>query len=552
MKVPSIVVAVITLAALCHTAVAAVNTIDAESRITDVTVYEDRAQVTRSVQVQLKTGENEVLFAHLPASVMEDSVRATGKGAVPVQITGLEMKRVYLKEAAEGKVRELKEKMQKLKDADAELSFRLEALTQQREFITSIRMGTTDKISKELLAAKPQPEEWDKVSTFIRRGMDENSGERLEVEVARRENKKEIDALKRELDQLAGGAKEEKSVIVSLESEKGGAFTLDLSYIYGGALWVPVYDARADREKNDVELTYKGAVVQSTGEDWNDVSLSLSTARPSVGGQPGELYPWYISLYPPHRQEMKMARAAAPTMLMEERVEQEGGDYGSGDRLDASVMTATAEKRGQAVLFKIAKRESVPSDGNPHMTTIAVENLKAGFSYTAVPKLNELAFLKARVTNDTSYPFLAGKINVFLGPDFIGSSFMENVATAEKYDLYLGPDEGIKIERVLAERKTDKTFGIRKRGRTALRYTIKVENLLKDSAELTVQDQVPVSRSPEITVTRTEVSPQPVEKPEKEMPGLLEWKLDVKPGEKRTIEFTVSVEYPLGEEPLGL
>jgi len=238
--------------------------------------------------------------------------------------------------------------------------------------------------------------------------------------------------------------------------------------------------------------------------------------------------------------------------VVEEMVEQEGGDYGYGDMMDASVMTATAEKRGQAVLFKIAKRESVPSDGNPHMTTIAVENLKAGFSYTAVPRLNELAFLKARVTNDTSYPFLAGKINVFLGPDFIGPSAMEKVATGEEFDLYLGPDEGIKIERVLAERKTDKTFGIRKKGRSNLRYTIEVENLLEGPAKITVKDQIPVSRAPEIAVSLTDVKPDTVENPEKEMPGLLEWELDLDPKEKETIDFSVSVEYPLGQEPVGL
>ena len=404
------------------------NTVAADSRITEVIVYEDRAQVTRAAKAGLQAGENEVVFKHLPASVMEDSIRASGKGTVPVKITGLEIERVYLRDAAEEKVRGLKERIQKLRDRDTELSYNLAALKEQREFVTSIRMGTTDRISKELLAAKPHPEEWEKVSAFIRRGMDENSGERMKVEAARRENKKEIDALERELAQLSAGAKEEKTVTVSLDAGQDGAFTVDLSYTCSGARWIPIYDARADKKNEDVEITYKGAVIQATGEDWSDVALSLSTARPSAGGRPGELYPWYISIHPPYEMKQTLERefalreAAAPPMLMEGAIDKEA--IGADELMEAAVSTATAEKRGQAVLFKIAKRESVPSDGNPHMTTIAIEKLKAGFSYTAVPRLNELAFLKARVTNDTSYPFLAGKINVFLGPDFIGPSFM--------------------------------------------------------------------------------------------------------------------------------
>ena len=37
----------------------------------------------------------------------------------------------------------------------------------------------------------------------------------------------------------------------------------------------------ADRS---VDLGYFGVINQTTGEDWNKVKLTLSTARPSLGG----------------------------------------------------------------------------------------------------------------------------------------------------------------------------------------------------------------------------------------------------------------------------
>ena len=42
-----------------------------------------------------------------------------------------------------------------------------------------------------------------------------------------------------------------------------------------------------------------GIVQQSTGERWEDVNLSLSTARPSLAAVLPELDPWYLNVYTP-------------------------------------------------------------------------------------------------------------------------------------------------------------------------------------------------------------------------------------------------------------
>ena len=75
--------------------------------------------------------------------------------------------------------------------------------------------------------------------------------------------------------------------------------TSSLRYAVPGASWAPSYDARLHVAERAVELSYFGLVRNSTGEDWNDVALTLSTARPNLGGGAPELRPWIVDVAQP-------------------------------------------------------------------------------------------------------------------------------------------------------------------------------------------------------------------------------------------------------------
>ena len=56
--------------------------------------------------------------------------------------------------------------------------------------------------------------------------------------------------------------------------------TLELDYFVPGARWAPSYQCLIDRERGQVTLQMRAAVVQRTGEDWSDVAVRFSTAAP--------------------------------------------------------------------------------------------------------------------------------------------------------------------------------------------------------------------------------------------------------------------------------
>lgn len=115
-------------------------------------------------------------------------------------------------------------------------------------------------------------------------------------------------------------------------------------------------------------------------------------------------------------------------------------------------------------------------------------------------------------------------------------------------ELYLGVDDRIKIERELKRRDVDKKF-IGDRRRLYYGYEIALENHLPVEARITLHDQMPVPRHEEIKVRLESADPKPSEQTEL---NLLDWKLVLKPGEKRAVRFDFSVEHPRGMELVGL
>ncbi|MEI6633919.1 MAG: mucoidy inhibitor MuiA family protein [Chlamydiota bacterium] len=522
-----------------------------KSDITAVTVYTDRALVTRRAELKLEAGQQPAVFAGLPAGLVESSLRAGGRGSARVAILGTEMEPEYLTEAKDARVKELEKEIEGLEDKARGIEDSGKAVELQMKFVESIKSSMAEGISKEMLLKPPTPAEWGKVVAYLGSESDALAPRLRETQRKSRDVKKEIDAAKKKLERIVSESpKEQKNVRVTLDAAQGGDFTLELTYMVYGAGWQPLYDARAERESGKAELTYCGQVRQNTGEDWSDVTLELSTARPSVSGRPPDLDPWYIEFERPRVMANKMMRMAAAPMAEKADLLQ-ASEQGRGGA-EAEVATAEVGRRGEAVTFTVKRKETVPSDNNPHKTVVATFPLKAEYEYFTVPKLAEFAYLMANVKNETGFPLLAGEVQVFLGPEFVGTSSMEHVANGETFHLYLGIDEGIRVKRKLLSAEAEKGLVRRRTGFRSYRYRIELENLKEKKETVTVLDQEPVSKSPDIAVALGSATPEPVKIEEREKPGTLAWKLDLEPKEKKTIEFEFTVQYPKDRKIEGL
>lgn len=523
------------------------------SRMTSVIVYTDRALTTRSATISFKPGDYLIAFESLPVLIQDDSVRVEGKGSAGAKIVGLEVKRAFLERSGEKRVKELDEQIRGLELLSGALDARKAGLSSQKAFLESIRVAWGDRISKELAVGRPTSEELRDASGFVGAEVTRIEEATREVEAEKKRIKDKIDALQRQRNESTGSRrKEAKSVEVMLEITREGSLTLDLAAVIPRAGWQPSYDVRLSPDAKSAELTFRAMVRQATGEDWKNIDLTLSTARPATGGAPPEMTPWRIA-FP--RPQPPIAAARAMMAPAPARARKAAGiqadslkaDDSSIEESAAAFATAQISREQSSVAFHIPRTLDIPSDGTQHGTVVAIEQLPVSMEFMAIPKLAPHVFLRSEIVNRTAYPLLPGKVNAFVGNTYTGSSQLKKVAAGEKFDLFFGTDDQVTVKR--EELKQHKQAGMFGKNRVAYRYRIEASNFHKEPVTVTLRDQLPIAGDEEIKVSLDEPSVKP---DEIKSDGTITWKVPLRAGEKKELTFEIVVEYPKDREITGL
>lgn len=517
--------------------------------ITGVTVYQDRAQVTRATTVNLKTGSQIIAIEGLPVLLQDDSVRVEAKGTARAVITGIEVKRQFLPQIAEARVQEIERELKSLERKLDSLDAKKAGLTSQKGFLDSIKVAWGERISQQLAIGKPTSPELTEAMNFIGNGMTKVEEQSRDIDQEKQLVKEKIDALQRRKHDSVGSYKKETKIVeVTVETSKEGKLTLDLSGVVNQATWEPSYDVRLAADGSTAGLTYRALVKQQTGEDWNNVNLVLSTAHPASGGAPPELYPWRVSFYRPMPVAMSAAapryRKGAKPIVAEKMAAMAMDEE---EPAPAAFQTAQAAAEGTSIVFSIPKPVDIPSDNTRHSTVIALEKLPVETEYITVPKLSPAVYLTAELVNKAPWPLLAGTVKIFSGNTFVGSAAMKQVASGEKFSLPFGSDDQITVKR--EEFKQHKEAGLFGKNRMEYRYKVELNNFRKEAKTITVKDQLPLSGDNEIKVSLENATIPPTGQKDD---GTLVWKLTLAPGEKKVFSYEIVVEYPKEREIIGL
>lgn len=523
-----------------------------DSRITEVTVYPTGATIVRSGSIDLKAGTYEIIFKNLPPTISEDSLRASGSGPGVARILGLSVERTFSEKATREEVRVLEEKIIAMRDEKQVLEDKLSSLALGEDFLRRIKAVAPEKISRDIVMREMKVEEYSKMLKFMVGGIEDINKQKREAGIALRELGEKMRVVERDFYKIRNmGGKEHKKVSVGFEVAEAGKYEVNISYRLYNASWHPVYDVRANNDQSELELTYYGVVQQSTGEDWEDVRVVLSTARPSAGARMPELQPWLLSfsrVFGGKDKERKPASSGfgyANKSLARNEMDQKSNLFVVQSKV-AQHVSARAESRGTSVAFAVARREKIKADGRPHKTTISVEQFKPEIEYFTTPKASNNAYLSAKITNNTDKPLLSGKMNVFVGGDYVGAAKMDFVAQNEEFRIFLGIDDGIKVKREMDNTKSIATE-TNKRKKLDFAFDIEIHNLKKKSVKITVVDQLPVSQDSDIKVRVGKLDPKPSEQDTK---GMVKWELNLIGGEKTKIRMEFSIDYPK-EKRLG-
>ena len=552
--------------------------IDLEAPIKEVTVYADRALVLRSGRVELETGEHELRVNNLP-QFLRDSLRAAGRGSEGIRILNVDITTAFRSRPPETEVITLQDELERLTQNQQLLEARRSALNDRRQWLRALGEQSRD-FAKGLAQGQMKPQDCADFFSFAANQALQDAEAAQSVEAELKHVQQEVEAKKRELAQVQGHILPDRlAAVVSVSLAEAGEFELELSYLVIGASWSPQYDVRVqmtdEKGSGEVELTYVGVVQQSTGERWENVGLSLSTARPSLAAVLPELDPWYLNVYtPPLPVPLRAAKSriasmsglpggqhttlavqsmTMPTMaLANEGAFDEVQDEQIHEKelRTADVATATVEQTGTALIFRAGRSVDIPSDNSPHKTTIARDNLPCVFDYVSAPLIDEQVHLRASIENTTERVLLSGDASIFLSSEYVGTTKVKTTAPMEKFKIFLGIDDSIKVKRELVERNVEKGNALQGNiRRITYAYRITVHNYANAPRKVVIRDHLPVSQHERVKVKVQNVQPAPTERTKLE---LNTWQFSLAAEGEQKIEYRFVVEHPQDMRVIGL
>jgi len=520
-----------------------------------VTVFRDGARVQRSGTVSVEPGLRTMVIGGLPAGVDPASVRVAARGA-GLALLNVEVHRRHRADPLREQTARLRSEVERWRDAVQALNDEDAAEQARLDFLASLSGAAADALARAVGFGRAGHDELTAMAGHLSADTADVLGRRRDIAARQRAARRELEAAEQSLaeaEQRAGRAVALCEVATTLEAGTATRAEVDLSYHVPGASWRPLYDLTLTGER--LAVSYLAEVNQQTGEDWPEVELVLSTTRRGRHQVLPELDPWYIGRAAepvPHPRARKgvavgFARqgglhapmAAAATM---------GADAGLAELPEAAPLVAEPGESGAGLAYRVQRPMSVPADGGPHKTMVARFELDAALDHLVVPALAAEAYLRATVTNTSSLLLLPGPARVFHGTGFVGQTSLETVAAGEEFELQLGVDDQIRVERQLRRRSTGKAVigGTRT---VDVGYEITVENHRADKTRVSVHDHIPTSTDGDIKVRLREASPNPAGQSDL---GELTWDLALGGGQSATIRYRFTVEHPAQVTVAGL
>jgi len=533
--------------------------VNVKSSLTGVTVYMQGAQLQHKASYTIKAGVSEVIVEGISPQISASTIQVKATGAVVILGSSYEF--YYPQPATKTNTVELPPKIRAaikaLEDSIRLVNFELRDINDEIEVLVAAR-----KIIISNGAVKGQGKVNDSIQ-LLKSTVDYYTTKVSELNkkissLDRQKVKKAdlIASLDTRLTDLRNYAEQNNPtpeikgiprIVITLMAKEAATGRIDLTYFASNAGWTPLYDIRSEAASGKISLTYKAQVRQQTGLDWDDVKLSISTNNPYANKTKPELSPWYID-YQAYRKDLdekaKMRGALGEAPAVNSMMYNSGFAYSQQSVEDDEIALTpeaftTVVQQLISAEFKIDLNYSIASDNQVRMVLVKQSELNTSFRYYAVPKLDPGVYLVAQMTKLDELQLVPAKANIFFDGTYIGETYIDPTTMDDTLNLSLGKDPNIIVKRTLLKDQSKERIIQDKKERN-FAYSIEVRNLKSSEIDLIIQDQVPLTTNPEITIEKSIIGKGTLD----EKTGLVEWKLKLKAKENQTFDYEFKVRHP--------
>lgn len=520
----------------------------AESRITGVTVYEDRAVVERTATVTVGAGTTRIVLPGFPAGFDPSSLRARSG---QVRVMGVDTERVHLAKESLPDAETARKAWDAAKRAVRIATLDAEEAVDAWDRLKSIRAAAAAKGAEALAGHSTDVKAIETMLDLVEEKGRAARRRIVETQTAVETAQAAENAARRTYEDYAASAqREETRVVVTVTAQEVGQATLAVKYMVGNARWEPVYDVRVSEDFAATSLEMTAVVSQQTGEDWSGVPLEVTTAQPAAGASPPEPNPWIVDLQSnePRGAEREMSRRGAPMAAAKVL-------HDSKDKADAGFI-APVRRSGVVVAFSAPLPANVKSDGQASRVALGRFDLAPDVRWTAFPKATDKVYVTTKLKNTTGQALPGGNGRVFVGPDFVGPMSVADWGMDKELDVGLGVDREVEVTResLKNERSTEGVFS--KDTVFEREYRITFKNHRDRAIDVRLLDQIPVSQDEELKVETTTMSTQPAKLPDRDAEtnrarGVIEWRFSIAAKQEFDLRFGFRVGHPKGRVIIG-
>jgi uncharacterized protein (TIGR02231 family) len=518
--------------------------LDATSAVDAVTVYPDGASVARVITVDLPAGDRTLVASDFPLALDPSSLRVEGEADSKFAIGAIDTRQPP---PAPVNLPKLDQRIEALKDQRADLQGTIAAATARRKFAERFAQASPAGIGDKG-EARPIAE-WRDAFAAVAEEVATADAAIRDAERKQRDIDREIARLETD---RAAKPPSKLEVRIDLAAAAATKAMLRVTYTVRNARWVPLYDARLDTGTKDrkpaLELVRRAEITQTTGEDWSNVALAVSTVRTARGGNAPDLNSLIVQ-YPQvapvgaimDKKDMRQQLSApAPSALPSSAA----AVAEEALKKPADEQQATAEVDSFHVTFKIPGRVSLGANEGGKSLRIATSTFAPEIAIRSVPVVDPTAFLEASFKQSEDAPLLPGQVAIYRDGAYVGRGRMSAASKDETVRLGFGADDKVKIERSVVKRN-EGSAGLIVTSKTDERsFKTSVRNGHDFPIRLAVQDQLPVSENEEIQVEMLPSTTPPTTTNVRDKRGVLEWAFEAKPGEVKDISFAWRVRWP--------
>lgn len=564
--------------------------------LTHVTVFRIGAEMNHLAKAGLIKGNNELIIENISNSMDANSLQVNCNGSVTVM--GVEFSADHLQNEIKTAV------IKMLEDSVEVVNANLEKIKTNISVINDLL--TVLKANKEIKGSQTglSVAELVKLMEYYKSKSFELQNELITLNQKEKKLNEWLVKLNSQItEEQKKNTKSTGKLILQLNCAVAGKYDFIVSYITPNAYWTPFYDLRAENITAPLKLIYRAKIFQTTGIDWKQVKLSLSTSSPSQTGNAPLFKTWFLSYINPvnlydrslglqgrvagvsitlnevvvtgygtskeprdeapaysinpqlyivngnemQESEFKKIRSSAIKTIEKLKSSQATAMYGSRAAGGVTLVTLkdglddyiTVSDKELDVTFDIDLPYDVPTNGKAQTAVLKEQQIAANYKFYAVPKLDKDVFLLAEIADWEKLNLLPGEANIIFEGTYIGKSFIDPSSTLDTLNLTMGRDKRV----VVKKEKLVDFSSIKFLGankKQTFTYEITVKNNKKDAIEILVKDQYPISQDKEVDVELTESS-EAVNNIET---GVLTWKLKLAPGEVKKLKMSYSVKYP--------